>query len=252
MGCRKLQENRENQLLLKKEYNVRLYRDILCINCKHIGGNKVSILEIKNISKSYQNGNDTIQALKDVNLELGQGEMLAVMGSSGSGKSTLLNILGALDAPQEGRIYLDGIYDKKYSMEPRATEIRSKYIGFVFQNFNLLKDFTVEENVALPLVLANYKADEIKCIVAEKISMVGLEGREHHRPFELSGGQQQRVSIARAIATDPQILLADEPTGNLDYKTAIEIMELLKKMKVEFNQSTIVVTHDPMVASYLV
>lgn len=210
----------------------------------------MKVLKVENISKKYENGNEAIEALKKINMELAEGEMLAVMGSSGSGKSTLLHILGALDKPDEGKIYLCGVYEKKYSEEPNATRIRSDYIGFVFQKFNLLSDFTVEENIALPLVLGGYKAEYIKEAVAEKIQLVGLEGREHHRPCELSGGQQQRVAIARAIVTKPRILLADEPTGNLDYNTAKGIMELLCKMNQELKQSTIIVTHDPMVAAY--
>lgn len=210
----------------------------------------MKVLRVENMSKRYNNGSECIEALKKINLELAEGEMLAIMGSSGSGKSTLLHILGTLDKPDEGKIYLSGVYEKKYCEEPHATEIRSNYIGFVFQKFNLLPDFTVEENIALPLVLAGNKEDYINKLVAEKIDLVGLKGREHHRPCELSGGQQQRVAIARAIVTKPKILLADEPTGNLDYNTSKGIMELLCKMNKELNQSTIIVTHDPMVASY--
>jgi ABC-type lipoprotein export system ATPase subunit len=210
----------------------------------------MKVLRVENLSKSYKNGNESIEALKKINLDLAEGEMLAVMGSSGSGKSTLLHILGTLDKPDEGKIYLGGVYDKKYCEEPHATEIRSDYIGFVFQRFNLLPDFTVEENIAIPLVLAGYKPNIINKMVAEKIHLVGLVGRERHRPCELSGGQQQRVAIARAIVTKPRILLADEPTGNLDYNTSKGIMELFCEMNKELNQSTIIVTHDPTVASY--
>lgn len=208
------------------------------------------ILRVENISKHYKNGEEKIEALKNVSFQIEKGEMLAIMGSSGSGKSTMLHILGALDKPDDGKIYLNHMYEKQFSFEPYATKMRSQYIGFVFQQFNLLNDLTVEENVALPLVLADYSETEIKKQVKEKLQLVGLEGRERHRPFELSGGQQQRVAIARAIITNPKILLADEPTGNLDYNTAIEIMELFKKMNHDLEQSTIIVTHDPMVASY--
>jgi putative ABC transport system ATP-binding protein len=210
----------------------------------------MKVLRVENLSKSYQSGNENIEALKKINLDLAEGEMLSAMGSSGSGKSTLLHILGALDKPDEGKIYFCEVHDKKYCEEPHATEIRSNYIGFVFQKFNLLPDFTVEENIAIPLVLAGCKADYINQAVAEKIRLVGLEGREKHRPCELSGGQQQRVAIARAIVTKPKILLADEPTGNLDYNTSKGIMELLCTMNKELNQSTIIVTHDPVIASY--
>jgi putative ABC transport system ATP-binding protein len=208
------------------------------------------ILKVENISKKYDNGGEVIKALDKVSIELRRGEILAIMGSSGSGKSTLLHILGALDQPDEGIIYLNHVHEKNYSKEPYATKIRSEYIGFVFQQFNLLNDLNVEENISLPLLLAGVSEQTIKKRVAEKISIVGLEGREHHRPFELSGGQQQRAAIARAIVTSPKILLADEPTGNLDYNTATHIMKLFKKMNEELNQSIIIVTHDPMVASY--
>jgi putative ABC transport system ATP-binding protein len=192
----------------------------------------------------------TIYALNNVSLEVKRGEMLAIMGSSGSGKSTLLHILGAIDSPDAGKIYLNHILEKNYCKEPRSTEIRSEYIGFIYQNFNLLNDFTVEENIALPLILANEKGKNIREQVAEKIKMMGLVGREHHRPGELSGGQQQRVAIARALITNPKILLADEPTGNLDYNTSVEIIELLKENNQKTGQTTVIVTHDPMVAGY--
>lgn len=208
------------------------------------------ILRVENISKKYQNGEDEIEALKQVSIELKRGEMLAIMGSSGSGKSTLLHILGALDKPDEGKIFLNHIYEKDYCEEPYATKIRSQYIGFVFQQFNLLNDLTVEENISLPLILDDYKEKVMRKRVTEILDLVGLTGREYHRPCELSGGQQQRVAIARAIVTSPKILLADEPTGNLDYNTSIDIMKLFKKMNKELNQSTVIVTHDPMVSSY--
>lgn len=208
------------------------------------------ILRIENISKDYQNGEDIIHALKNISFELNRGELLAIMGSSGSGKSTMLHILGALDKPDEGKIYLNHIYEKNYCVEPYATEIRRMNIGFIFQKFNLLDDLTVEENISLPLILDDYDEKTIRKRTAEKIELVGLKGRERHRPCELSGGQQQRVAIARAIVTNPKILLADEPTGNLDYNTAKDFMELLVNMNKSLNQSTIIVTHDPMVASY--
>ena len=204
-------------------------------SAKDRGISMENILSVENISKVFKNGEEKVAALKDVSFQLKKGEMLAIMGSSGSGKSTMLHILGALDKPDRGSIYLNNKYEKQFSIEPYATKIRSQYIGFVFQQYNLLNDLTVKENIAL---------------VNEKIALTGLKGRENHRPFELSGGQQQRVAIARAIITKPKILLADEPTGNLDYNTAIEIMELLKKMNQELGQSTIIVTHDPIVASY--
>jgi putative ABC transport system ATP-binding protein len=208
------------------------------------------ILRMEHVSKSYQNGEGIIEALKDVSLSLKKEELLAIMGSSGSGKSTLLHILGALDTPEKGTIYLNHLYEKNYSKEPYATKIRSENIGFVFQQFNLIQDLTVEENITLPLVLKGESDDLIHRKLDEVLLLVGLSNRRYHRPFELSGGQKQRVAIARAIITEPKILLADEPTGNLDYNTTIEIMNLLKKMNKERKQSIIVVTHDPEVAAY--
>lgn len=210
----------------------------------------MKILQVERLSKKYRNGNEVIKALNNISLGVEKGEILAVMGSSGSGKSTLLHILGAMDKADEGKIYLSGVYEQKYSEEPYATKIRNENIGFVFQNFNLLQDMTVTENISIPLILGGYKPNEIKEIVAEKIQLVGLSGRESHRPSELSGGQQQRVAIARAMVKKPRILLADEPTGNLDYNTSKGIMELFRKMNQELNQTIILVTHDPMVASY--
>lgn len=206
------------------------------------------ILAVKNITKTYEMLDKTIYALKDVSLSVQKGEMLAIMGSSGSGKTTLLHILGALDKPDSGKIYLNQCYEKDYCNEPKATEIRRDYIGFIYQDFNLLNDFTVEENIAMPLILANGR--NIQQRVEREMELVGLKGRENHRPEELSGGQQQRVAIARALISNPRILLADEPTGNLDYNTSIEIMEFLKKNKEEKGQTTVIVTHDAKVATF--
>ncbi len=208
------------------------------------------ILKLENITKTYQMADKTIHALNHISVEVHRGEMLAIMGSSGSGKSTLLHIMGAIDSPDEGKIYLNHCLEKDYNKEPKATEIRSKYIGFIYQDYNLLNDFTVEENVALPLILSKEKGEIIKKLVAEKIELMGLKGREQHRPCELSGGQQQRVAIARALIAEPEILLADEPTGNLDYNTSVEIIELLKKNNRETGQTMVIVTHDPMIACY--
>lgn len=210
----------------------------------------VDILKVENLTKTYKSLDKVIYALQDISFHVDRGEMVAIMGSSGSGKSTLLHILGAIDKPDSGKIYLNHIYEKDYCVEPHATKIRSEYIGFIYQNFNLLNDFSVEENIALPLILANWNDKARKEAVKSKIELVGLTGREYHRPSELSGGQQQRVAIARAIVTNPKILLADEPTGNLDYNTTIEIMDLITKMNKEQDQTTIIVTHDPVVAAY--
>jgi putative ABC transport system ATP-binding protein len=207
----------------------------------------VKVLSVENISKTYKEEANVVRALKRVTFDLYAGEILSIMGTSGSGKSTLLNILGALDEPDEGIIRLSGNIQKGIFNEPEASLYRANNIGFVFQNYNLLKDLTVEENIALPLILKGInhssKIDEI-------IELVGLSKWKKHRPVQLSGGQQQRVAIARALVTTPPIVLADEPTGNLDYNTSIEILKLLTLAKNEMKQSIILVTHDPMVASY--
>lgn len=203
-----------------------------------------------NISKTYQNGEQMIKALDAISFEVDKGEMLAIMGSSGSGKSTLLNILGALDEPDNGKIYLDGIYQENYFKEPFATENRKNKIGFVFQNFSLLNDLTVRENVELPLILKEESKREITSKVEKIVKMVGLEKKIDSSISNLSGGQQQRVAIARAIITQPHILLADEPTGNLDYNTSLEIMELFIELQKQVQQTIIIVTHDPIVATY--
>lgn len=208
------------------------------------------ILKVENITKTYKTIDSTIYALRDISFGIEKGEILAIMGSSGSGKSTLLHILGAIDKPDTGKMFINYCYEKDYCIEPKATEIRGEYIGFVYQNFNLLSDFSVEENIALPLILEGVKEKEIKRRVEEVIELVGLKGRENHRPSELSGGQQQRVAIARALVKNPQILLADEPTGNLDYKTSVEIMDFLAKANKEKGKTMIIVTHDPKIAAY--
>lgn len=206
--------------------------------------------KVENISKTYQNGEQMINALEAISFEVARGEMVAIMGSSGSGKSTLLNILGALDEPDTGKIYLDEIYQENYFKEPFATENRKNNIGFVFQNFSLLNDLTVRENVELPLILKEKNKKEIKSKVEKIIKMVGLEKKIDSSITSLSGGQQQRVAIARAIIAQPQILLADEPTGNLDYNTSLEIMELFIELQKQVQQTIIIVTHDPIVATY--
>ncbi|MEW9702291.1 ABC transporter ATP-binding protein [Paenibacillus sp. SI8] len=205
------------------------------------------ILSVENISKTFKSEANTVNALKKVSLNLHVGEILSIMGTSGSGKSTLLNILGSLDEPDEGVIRLNGIIQKDIFEEPGASLYRANRIGFVFQNYNLLKDLTVEENVELPLIL---KGISHSSRVDEIIELVGLSKWKKHRPVQLSGGQQQRVAIARALVTNPPIVLADEPTGNLDYNTSVEILRILMLAKDKLKQSIILVTHDPMVASY--
>ena len=210
----------------------------------------MEVLRIEKISKSYGIKKNKILALKDVSFSLNKGELLAIMGSSGSGKSTLLNILGALDSPDSGKVYINGKLQKDYHIEPIATEYRSENIGFIFQSFNLLRDLNVEENIALPLILKGIDSKEIQKKVDKELELVGLARWKKHRPSELSGGQQQRVAIARAKITEPNLLLADEPTGNLDYNTSLEVLNIFKTMREKLNQSIIIVTHDSMVASY--
>lgn len=208
------------------------------------------ILRVEELLKEYKLGDETIRAINYVSFHLERGEILAIMGSSGSGKSTILNVIGGLERPDSGKIYVNHVYEKKYSYEPFASEFRSRNIGYVFQTFNLLEDITVEENVELPLLLQKKDITYIKETVKEKLGMVGLYERRKSKPKELSGGQRQRVAIARAVIANPKILLADEPTGNLDYNTSTDIMNLLMKMNAELGQSIILVTHDPKVASY--
>lgn len=210
----------------------------------------MEVLKIEGLSKSYGSKNNKILALRNVSFSLHKGELLAIMGSSGSGKSTLLNILGALDSPDSGKVYINGELQKDYHIEPFATKYRSENIGFIFQSFNLLRDLNVEENIALPLILKGIDSKEIQKKIDKELELVGLTRWKKHRPSELSGGQQQRVAIARAKITEPDLLLADEPTGNLDYNTSLEVLNIFKMMREKLNQSTIIVTHDPMVASY--
>lgn len=209
-----------------------------------------NIIEVKDIHKFYKNGNETLEALKGISFALKQGEILAIMGGSGSGKSTLLHIMGTMDVADEGEIYLNGILEKNYGVEPDATKIRYENIGFIFQDFKLIQDFTVEENVSLPLILTGEKSKEIRKRTEEILGVVGLGDKRRNPINSLSGGQRQRVAIARALINNPKILLADEPTGNLDCNTAYEIMQIFLYLKEKERQSIILVTHDPTIASY--
>lgn len=213
-------------------------------------GNVEEVLTVKGISKVYEVGSNKVHALTDVDFTLYRGEFVVVMGTSGSGKSTLLNIIGGLDVPTEGKIYIQNEEVKNYHKEPYATMYRRDNIGFVFQAYNLLDTLTVAENIALPLILKNYKPKDIELRVNQLMKQLGIFEWKHHKTNELSGGQQQRVALARALITNPPILLADEPTGNLDSRTTDEILQLIVDMKEEFNQSIILVTHDSEVAAY--
>ncbi|MFP7416613.1 ABC transporter ATP-binding protein [Priestia filamentosa] len=211
---------------------------------------KKKILAVNELSKIYKGEGYKVEALKNISFKLELGEMIAVMGTSGSGKSTLLNILGALDEPTAGSIELNGNHTKEMFKEPHASLYRRDNIGFIFQSFHLLKDLSVEENIALPLILKGIHKDLITPKVNQVIKLVGLMNWRKHRPIQLSGGQQQRVAIARAIITAPPIILADEPTGNLDFNTSSEILNILVDMKEQLSQSIILVTHDANVATY--
>ena len=209
----------------------------------------MSLIELKNITKSYPVGDSELKILKCIDLQIEQGEFVAIMGPSGSGKSTCMNILGCLDVPTSGSYKLDG--KAVEGLEPdELAEIRNKKIGFVFQGFNLLSRTSALENVELPMVYANVdtKARQQKAISA--LEKVGLKERMHHQPNQLSGGQQQRVAIARAIVNDAPIIFADEPTGNLDTKMSVEIMELFVSLNKELGRTIILVTHEEDIARY--
>jgi len=208
------------------------------------------LLEIIDFEKVYKDGSGALRALNNFSMTLYRGEMVAIMGASGSGKSTLLKLIGGLDRPSKGRLILEGTEHKKFYKEPHATAYRGENIGFVFQDFNLIKDLTVEENLALPLLLMKHNKDQVRQRVGDFINLLGLEGKAKARPYKLSGGQQQRVAIARALISHPPVLLADEPTGNLDLKTSQAIMTTLVDLQRQLDQSIILVTHDPQVAAY--
>ncbi|WP_117616452.1 ABC transporter ATP-binding protein [Bacillus wiedmannii] len=208
------------------------------------------VLAVQDLSKTYESVDTNVRALQNVSLELNKGELLAIMGTSGSGKSTLLNILGALDKPDEGVVYVNGEVPNNMFVEPYATEYRRDNIGFIFQSFHLLKDLSVEENIALPLILSADSEEEIREKTNKILDVLGLVNWRNHRPVQLSGGQQQRVAIGRALITSPPIVLADEPIGNLDFNTSNDILRVLVDMKQRFNQSMILVTHDPHIATY--
>ena len=203
------------------------------------------IITVDNVNKTYKNGSLELQVLKNISFKVDKGEFLAIMGSSGSGKSTMMNILGCLDNQYEGRYILDGI-DISKSTENELSEIRNKKIGFIFQSFNLLPRLTALENVELPLVYSSIPKEKRHKRANELLEMVGLKDRTHHRPNELSGGQRQRVAIARALVNNPSIILADEPTGNLDSKSEGEIIEILQKLN-KMGKTIVIVTHEPSI-----
>lgn len=206
------------------------------------------VIQTSEISKIYQMGSEIIKALKSVTISIDQGEYVSFMGPSGSGKSTLMNMIGCLDTPSGGQYVLNGS-DVSDMTENELAEIRNKEIGFVFQTFNLLPRATSLENVALPLIYAGYSKSEREEKALAALTGVGLGDRAHHKPNELSGGQRQRVAIARALVNDPSIILADEPTGNLDSKTSYDIMDLFAQLHDKGN-TIIMVTHEDDIAQY--
>lgn len=206
------------------------------------------IIEVKDVRKVYKNGKLEVEVLKGTSFDVYSGEFVSIMGSSGCGKSTMMNILGCLDTLTDGTYILDGEDVSKISGKKLAY-VRNKKIGFVFQSFNLLPKLTAFQNVELPMVYAGIRGEERRRKAKHALSIVGLEGREHHKPNEMSGGQRQRVAIARSLVNDPAILLADEPTGNLDSTSTFEIIEIFQKLNKE-GVTIVMVTHEPDVAEY--
>lgn len=205
-----------------------------------------SLIKVRNLMKIYNPGENEVRALDDVSLDIGRGEFVAIIGQSGSGKSTFMNMLGCLDVPTSGHYFLNG-KDVSSLSDDELSEIRNQEIGFIFQGFNLIPNLTALENVELPLIYRNVPAAERRRLSEESLIKVGLEQRMDHKPSEMSGGQQQRVAIARALAAAPPLILADEPTGNLDSKSSREIMEILKKLHME-GRTVILITHDDEIA----
>jgi len=207
------------------------------------------IIEINNVRKVYRMGDEKVVALENITFELDKGEICCLLGTSGSGKSTLLNLMAGLEKPTKGEIRIKNHNLEKLN-ENQLAKLRQKYIGFVFQSYNLLEHYTALENVTLPLIFKGVPKGVREKKARDMLKAVGLEKRMNHKPSQMSGGQQQRVSIARAFISNPEIIFADEPTGNLDSKTTFEIMGLITGMAKEYNQTLIIVTHDLEIAEY--
>ena len=209
----------------------------------------MALIEVKNAIKTYKTGDESFNALDGVSLSIEKGELVAIMGTSGSGKSTCMNMLGTLDKPNSGSYYLDGVDVFSLSAD-ELSDIRNLKLGFVFQGFNLISRTSALDNVELPMIYKGIPEEERHKRARAALKIVGLENREDHMPNQMSGGQQQRVAIARAIVNDAPLILADEPTGNLDTKTSIEVMEFFVKLNKETGKTIIIVTHEPDIAEY--
>lgn len=207
----------------------------------------MNILTVSGLCKTYGEGETRVEAIKDASFAVEKGEFVSVVGPSGSGKSTLLNMIGALDTPTSGKVIIDG-RDVFAMKEEELAVFRRRYIGFVFQAYNLVPELSVEENIVLPLLLDYRKPD--REYIEELLGILGLDGRRHHLPSQLSGGQQQRVAIGRALAAKPAIILADEPTGNLDSRNSRDVINLLRISVERYSQTLIMITHNPSYASY--
>lgn len=205
-----------------------------------------TVISIRHVSKVYSRGVNALKALDDVTLQVNDGEFVAIIGQSGSGKSTLMNIIGCLDAPTSGEYTLNGETVAELS-DRRLSDIRNRSIGFIFQGFNLIPAMSAIENVELPLIYRGMKREQRRRLATDALQKVGLETRMHHRPGEMSGGQQQRVAIARAIASSPPVILADEPTGNLDSKSGSEVIDILRELHSE-KRTIVLITHDNSIA----
>ncbi|MBI5392246.1 ABC transporter ATP-binding protein [Candidatus Woesearchaeota archaeon] len=205
------------------------------------------MIELNNVWKTYFMGNNEVNALQGISLKVKKGEFVAIMGPSGSGKSTAMNMIGCLDAPSKGEVYLSG-KDIMNMTESNLAQVRGRKIGFIFQKFNLINTLTAKENVILPMIFQNMTKEERELRAYELLKLVDLTDRMNHRPNELSGGQQQRVAIARSLAMNPEVILADEPTGNLDSKSGSTVISFLKKLHKEKGTTIVMVTHDEHIA----
>lgn len=209
----------------------------------------MALIEVKNAIKTYQMGDELFYAMNDISFEIEQGDFVAIMGASGSGKSTCMNMLGTLDKPNSGEYYLDGV--DVFSLSPdELSDIRNNKIGFVFQGFNLISRTSAIDNVMMPMIYKGIPEEERFERAREALKIVGLEKKENNLPSQMSGGQQQRVAIARAIVNDAPLILADEPTGNLDTKTSIDVMEFFVNLNEKLGKTIVLVTHEPDIAEY--